>query len=125
METKRFKTKKEKRERRHLRVRAGLAGTASRPRLSVFRSNKHILVQLINDEIGKTLVAVTDQELKETKSQKTDFAKINKSEQVGQLLAEKAKTKKISKVVFDRGGYRYTGRVKAVADGARAGGLEM
>lgn len=121
----RFKTKKEKRERRHLRVRAALAGTASRPRLSVFRSNKHIVAQLIDDEVGKTLVAVADQEIKGTKDKKDDFVKIKKSEEVGKLLAEKAKAKKILKAVFDRGGYRYTGRVKAVAEGARAGGLEM
>ncbi len=121
----RFKTKKEKRERRHLRVRAVLAGTANRPRLSVFRSNKHIVAQLIDDEAGKTLVAAVDQEIKRTKDKKDGFAKIKQSEEVGKLLAEKAKAKKILKVVFDRGGYRYTGRVKAVAEGARTGGLEM
>lgn len=126
MKIKRFKTKKEKQERRHLKIRAGLFGTASRPRLSVFRSNKHIVVQLIDDQIGKTLVAASDQELKNTKSEKkSDFLKVEKSEKVGQLLAEKAKAKKIVKVVFDRGGYRYAGRVKAIAEGARAGGLEV
>lgn len=125
MKIKRFKTKKEKRERRHLRVRAGLNGTASRPRLSIFRSNKHLVAQLIDDESGQTLVAVADQEIKGIKNKKGDFVKIIQSEAVGRLLAERAKTKKIVKVVFDRGGYRYTGRVKAVADGARAGGLEF
>lgn len=121
----RFKTKKEKRVRRHLRVRAVLSGTASRPRLSVFRSNKHIVAQLINDETGQTLVAAADQEIKGVKDKKDDFVKIKRSEEVGKLLAEKAKAKKILRAVFDRGGYRYTGRVKAVAEGARAGGLEM
>lgn len=125
MRVKRFKTKKDKRERRHLRVRASLAGTALRPRLSIFRSNKQVMVQLINDEIGKTLVAVTSQEIKSAKGKKGDFVKVKQSEEVGQLLAEKAKAQKITKAVFDRGGYRYTGRVKAVADGARAGGLEF
>jgi len=125
MKVKRFKTKKEKRERRHLRVRANLTGTALRPRLSVFRSNRHIVAQLIDDEAGKTLLAAADQEIKGIKNKKGDFVKINRSEQVGKLLAEKAKAKKIVKVVFDRGGYRYTGRLKAVAEGARAGGLEM
>lgn len=121
----RFKTKKEKRERRHLRVRASVAGTALRPRLSVFRSNKHIVAQLINDEIGQTLVSASSAESKGVKNKKGDFVKIKQSEEVGQLLAEKAKAKKISQAVFDRGGYRYTGRVKAVAEGARTGGLEF
>jgi len=121
----RFKTKKEKRERRHARVRANLTGTALRPRLSVFRSNKHLLAQLIDDVSGQTLVVASDREIKEMKVKKGDFVKIKQSEGVGQLLAEKAKAKKIVAVVFDRGGYRYTGRIKAVADGARAGGLEF
>ncbi|MFA6254003.1 MAG: 50S ribosomal protein L18 [Candidatus Paceibacterota bacterium] len=125
MNVKRFKTKKEKRERRHMRVRASLTGTALRPRLSVFRSNKHIIAQLIDDETGKTLVSAADQEVKGIKNKKGDFVKIKQSEEVGQLLADKAKAKKIVKAVFDRGGYRYTGRVKAVADGARTGGLEF
>jgi len=125
MRVKRFKTKKEKRERRHLRVRANVAGTSLRPRLSIFRSNKHVMVQLIDDESGKTLVAVSSAETKGIKNKKGDFVKIKQSEEVGQLLAEKAKAKKIVKAVFDRGGYRYAGRVKAVADGARAGGLEF
>jgi large subunit ribosomal protein L18 len=132
MRVKRFKTKKEKRERRHLRVRAGLAGSALRPRLSIFRSNKYIVAQLIDDETGKTLVSATSQEMKGSKGKKSGssadqqgFIKVEQSEEVGQLLANKAKDKKITKVVFDRGGYRYAGRVKAVADGARAGGLEF
>jgi large subunit ribosomal protein L18 len=125
MRIKRFKTKKEKRERRHLRVRASVVGTALRPRLSIFRSNKHIIAQLIDYEVGKTLVAAASAEVKGVKNKKGDFVKVKQSEEVGQLLAEKAKAKKILKAVFDRGGYRYTGRVKAVADGARAGGLEF
>ncbi|MCX6712234.1 MAG: 50S ribosomal protein L18 [Candidatus Vogelbacteria bacterium] len=125
MRIKRFKTKKEKRERRHMRVRASVIGTALRPRLSVFRSNKHIMTQLIDDETGKTLVAASSAETKGVKNKKGDFVKIKQSEEVGQLLAERAKVKKIVQAVFDRGGYRYTGRVKAVAEGARAGGLEF
>ena len=84
-----------------------------------------MVAQLIDDVAGQTLVATADQEVKDVKIKKGDFVKIKQSEGVGQLLAEKAKAKKIVKVVFDRGGYRYTGRVKAVADGARAGGLEF
>lgn len=125
MKVRRFKTKKEKRERRHLKVRAGLAGTVLRPRLSIFRSNKHIVAQLIDDDAGKTLVAASSAETKGIKNKKGDFVKIKQSEEVGQLIAERAKAKKIAKAVFDRGGYRYAGRVKAVADGARAGGLEF
>jgi len=125
MRIKRFKTKKEKRERRHFRVRAGVSGTAECPRLSIFRSNKHIIAQLIDDEIGNTLAMAIDQEAKGVKNKKGDFVKIKQSEEVGQLLAEKAKAKKIVKAVFDRGGYRYTGRVKAVAEGARGGGLQF
>ncbi|HYC83310.1 MAG TPA: 50S ribosomal protein L18 [Candidatus Paceibacterota bacterium] len=107
---------------RHVRVRAKISGTAERPRLSVFRSNKHIYAQLIDDVAGKTLAAAGDHEVKAAKS---DFAKISVAQEVGAKLAEKAKGAKITKVVFDRSGYRYTGRIKAVAEGARAGGLEF
>ena len=91
------------------RARAKFFGTSQRPRLSVFRSNKFIYVQLIDDENGKTLVA----------------AKSDKSEGLGQEIAKKAKELKIDTVVFDRGSYQYHGRVKAVADGAREGGLKF
>lgn len=116
-----IKFKKEKRARRHKRVRAGVFGTKERPRFCVFRSNKHIYGQLIDDEKGKTLVATSDLKLKKQKKEnKGQIAK-----EVGKLIAEKAKGLKIEKVVFDRGGYKYHGRVKALAEGAREGGLNF
>jgi large subunit ribosomal protein L18 len=111
------KTRSEKRVRRHLRVRKALAGTAERPRLVVFRSLKHITAQLVDDAQGRTLFTVTDMKL--------DGKKSEKSAQVGKLVAERAKEAGITRVVFDRAGYQYHGRVKAVADGAREGGLEF
>ena len=95
-----------------------MKGLASKPRFAVFKSNKHIYVQLINDEAGKTLVAASDLEIKDLKKKKSEIAFA-----VGQLAAKKALVKKITEVVFDRGGYKYAGRVKAMADGARKGGL--
>jgi large subunit ribosomal protein L18 len=113
--------KDEKHYRRHRRVRAKVSGTATRPRLSVFRSNQHIYVQLIDDSKGKTLVSFSDLKLETEKGlTKTQIAK-----EVGKLVAKKALAQKIKKVVFDRGGYKYHGRVKAVAEGAREGGLEF
>lgn len=108
------------RVRRHARVRAKISGTAARPRLSVFRSAKHISAQLIDDNAGKTVAAATDLDLK-----KQSKGKIDPAAEVGKLIAERALAKKIKSVVFDRGGYAYHGRVKALADGARAGGLEF
>lgn len=105
-----------KRNRRHKRVRAKIFGTARRPRLCVFKSNQHIYAQLIDDEKGKTLVAASDLEIKKS---------AEKTKELGKLIAEKAKVKKIEKVVFDRGGYKYHGRVKALAEGAREGGLNF
>lgn len=120
----RFKTKEEKRKRRATRVRAKVAGTLERPRLSIFRSNKHIFAQLINDDEGKTLLSVSDSQVKlPAKKEKGLQVKVLASIEVGKLLAEKAQASKITKVVFDRAGYQFTGRVKAVAEGARAGGL--
>lgn len=113
-----METKVEKRNRRHRRVRAKISGTAKVPRLCVFRSTKHIYAQLINDEKGTTLTTASDAEIK--KGKKTDLAY-----EVGKLIAEEAMKKKIKKVVFDRGGYKYHGRVKAVAEGAREGGLKF
>ncbi|HRZ30577.1 MAG TPA: 50S ribosomal protein L18 [Candidatus Paceibacterota bacterium] len=122
----RFKTKEERRGRRAARVRAKVVGTALQPRLSVFRSNKHISAQLINDEVGKTLVSASDKEIKlPGKKEKGTQTKVLASLEVGKLLAEKAGSKKIGKAVFDRAGYRFTGRVKAVALGAREGGLQF
>lgn len=114
--------KQEKRYRRHKRIRAKVFGTSKVPRLVVFRSNKHIYAQLIDDEKGKTIAAASDLELK-TKRKK--ISKIDKASEVGKLVAKKAIDKKITKVVFDRGGYAYHGRVKAVAEGAREGGLKF
>lgn len=106
------------RQRRHRRLRATLHGTADRPRLVVFRSLKHIEAQLIDDVAHRTLVAVSDATLPVAKEPKAKRATA-----VGQALATKAKTLKISQVVFDRGGYQYHGRVKALAEAARAAGL--
>jgi len=125
--------KKENRIKRHRRIRAKAYGTARAPRLYVFRSAKHIYAQLIDDEKGKTLVAASDLKLK-VKSQSTSWRTKTKevrtiktavASEVGKLIAKKALEKKIEKVVFDRGGYRYHGKVKALADGAREGGLKF
>ncbi len=112
--------KKMKRARRHARVRAKVSGTASRPRLSVFRSNRYIYAQIIDDVAKKTLVSASD--LKLDVSGKT---KKERAYEVGKEVARRAKEKGIESVVFDRGGYLYTGRVKALAEGAREGGLRF
>jgi len=114
------KIKQEKRENRHKRIRAKIFGTDEKPRLSVFRSLKHIYAQLINDEAGKTLVSASDKEVDKKIKSRKDIAK-----EVGKLIAKKAEGKKISKVVFDRSGYKYHGRIKFLADGAREGGLKF
>lgn len=108
--------KRESRERRHKRIRMSVAGTAMRPRLSVYKSNRYIHAQIIDDAAGKTLVAGSTKEVKGAK--KTDAAKT-----LGTELAKKAKAAGIDAVVFDRGGFRYTGRVAILAEAARAGGL--
>jgi large subunit ribosomal protein L18 len=109
------------RKRRHRRVRGRLSGTAERPRLVVFRSNKGISAQLVDDLEGKTLVAASWLQLaKSFKGNKTEQAS-----EVGKLLAAGAKSAGIERVVFDRAGYLYHGRVKALADGAREGGLRF
>lgn len=112
---------------RHRRVRARVKGTLERPRLSIFRSNSHIYAQLVDDVNGRTLLATNDQELpKEVKKATKDTqTKIGSARAVGLVIAKMAQEKKISQVVFDRGGYIYTGRVKALADGAREGGLKF
>jgi large subunit ribosomal protein L18 len=116
------KTRQQLRYRRHLRVRRKVAGTASRPRLVVYRSLKHIYAQLVNDELGVTLLGVSDA----SEGVQVDGAgKVGKAKGTGKLLAEKAKAAGVKQVVFDRAGYRYHGRVQAVADGAREGGLEF
>jgi large subunit ribosomal protein L18 len=111
-------TARQLRERRRLRIRGKIAGTAERPRLAVFRSNTGITAQLIDDEAGRTLAAASWQSLKSFKGSKSDQAK-----EVGKLLAANAKTAGVETCVFDRGGYLYHGRVKALAEGAREGGL--
>jgi large subunit ribosomal protein L18 len=114
-------TTRQARERRHRRVRGRVEGTAERPRLVVFRSNRGIEAQLVDDLAGKTLAAASWLNLKKSfKGNKTEQAA-----EVGKLLAANAKKAKIERVVFDRGGYLYHGRVKALADGAREGGLQF
>jgi large subunit ribosomal protein L18 len=110
--------KQEKRIRLKSKIRAKISGTSLVPRLSIFRSNKFIYAQIINDESGKTLVEASD--LKISKGTKSERAK-----EVGKAVAEKAKASKITQVVFDRNGFKYTGRVKLVADSARESGLKF
>ena len=112
------KSRPAKRLKRRRRVRAKITGTADRPRISVFRSNRGVFAQLIDDESGRTLAAVnwTEDELKSLK-------RMEQASKAGQLLAERAKAAGVETAVFDRGGYQYHGRVKALAEGAREGGL--
>lgn len=117
-----IKTQADRRARRHLRVRKRVRGTAARPRLVVFRSSKHIYAQVVDDDLGVTLVGAADTS---EGIQVEGSGKTAKSHALGRLIAARAKEKGIAKVVFDRGGYQYHGRVKAVADGARKGGLEL
>src|SRR3954468_1421857 len=112
------KTGSAKRDRRHLRVRKKVEGTQARPRLVVFRSLKHIYAQLVDDTANKTIATVGDQDILTMK-------KTAKATEVGKRIAERAKAAGITRVVFDRAGYQYHGRVKAVAEGARKGGLEF
>ena len=110
------------RRKRHDRIRLSLAGTESRPRLAVFRSLNHIYAQVIDDASGKTLAAAStvEKELKGSKSTKSEEAAV-----VGRLLAERAKTAGVERVVFDRAGFRYHGRIKSLADAARDAGLDF
>ncbi len=110
-------TRDEYRTRRHFRVRKRVNGTAERPRLVVFRSDKHIYAQLVDDNAQRTIMTVTDSGI--------EGKKVEKSFEVGKKVATLAKEKGVTSIVFDRGGYLYHGRVKAVADGAREGGLEF
>ena len=118
------KTRSAARRRRHDRVRLGIAGTSARPRLSVFRSLSEIYAQLIDDQAGSTLVSASsiDPDLRERMK---GLKKVEQAKLVGQAVAERAKGKGIKAVVFDRGGFKYTGRVKSLADGAREGGLDF
>ncbi|MBI2507144.1 MAG: 50S ribosomal protein L18 [Candidatus Niyogibacteria bacterium] len=110
----------QKKIRRHKRVRSRILGRSGNPRLSVFRANKHIYAQIIDDEKGRTLIGLSDAALENKKGDKSAKARA-----LGLMLAQLAKRNKIKKVVFDRGGYRYHGRIRALAEGAREGGLEF
>ena len=114
------------RKRRHYRVRAKIRGTAERPRLVVFRSLKNIEGQIVDDDAGRTVVGLSTQtgEMKDFKPEGKN-RRVEQAFTAGKLLAEKAKAQGVSTVVFDRGGYKYHGRVKAFAEGARKGGLEF
>ena len=118
----RGKSKSAARDRRHLRLRKKIEGTAARPRLVVTRSARHVFVQIVDDSKGHTLAFASTMEadLRKAKGDKSE-----KSKQVGLLLAERAKKAGITEVVFDRGGNKYAGRVAAIADGAREGGLVL
>ncbi|TME28549.1 MAG: 50S ribosomal protein L18 [Chloroflexi bacterium] len=113
-------TRRESRTRRHERVREKIRGSGERPRLAVFRSNSHIYAQLIDDDAGTTLVAASSVDAKDAKGNKSERAKA-----VGSMLGERARAKGIEAVVFDRGGYRYHGRIKALGDAARSAGLRF
>ncbi len=113
-------TAEQRRLKRRRRVRAKITGTATRPRISVFRSNRGIMAQLIDDEAGKTLAAV-----QWTEADLRDLKPMEQADKAGKLLAERAKAAGIDRAVFDRGGYQYHGRVKAFAEGVREGGLAV
>jgi large subunit ribosomal protein L18 len=113
-------TKPQRRLKRRRRVRAKIHGTAERPRVSVFRSNRGIFAQLIDDDAGRTIAAVTW-----TEAELRGLARLEQAQRAGAVLADRAKTAGIERAVFDRGGYQYHGRVKAFADGAREAGLKL
>lgn len=113
------KETKQKRLRRHRRIRAKIKGTALRPRMSVFRSNRHLVVQLIDDTAGRTMVGVSDRDA----TGKRAGGRVALAGALGALIAEKASAHGITAAVFDRGGYHYHGMVRAIAEGARKGGL--
>ncbi|WP_420457756.1 50S ribosomal protein L18 [Neolewinella sp.] len=114
-------TKLKRRKRIHQRVRKKIKGTAQKPRLNVFRSNKYIYVQLIDDENGHTLASASSYEA----AVANDGNKADQAKEVGKLIAERAKAAGIERALFDRGGYLYHGRVKSLAEGAREGGLNL
>ena len=120
------KSEREARERRHRRVRKNVIGTAERPRLNVYRSLEHIYAQVIDDTVGHTLVSAStlDAEVKKQIG-KDGKPKVEEAKIVGQVVAARAKNAGITAVVFDRGGNKYHGRIKALADGAREGGLDF
>ena len=110
---------------RQTRVRKKVSGTSERPRLSVFRSLKHIYAQVIDDTTGRTIAAASSQEALKGNAEASSVPKTDVSAAVGKALAERAKAAGVTRVVFDRGGCKYHGRVKALADGSREGGLEF
>jgi len=118
-------TKRDARIRRHRRVRGKIEGTAERPRLVVFRSNRGIFAQLVDDQSGRTLAGASWTALGDTQGKKAQRSKIDQAKAVGDALAGAAKKAGIERCVFDRGGYLYHGRVKALAEGAREGGLRF
>jgi large subunit ribosomal protein L18 len=126
------KSRRRARVRRHARVRAKIAGTAERPRLAVYRSNRHIYAQLVDDDVARTLVSASDREVKESgdgrgkgQGKGQGKGKTAPAKAVGELLAERAKSAGIERVVFDRGGRLFHGRVAALAEGAREKGLQI
>ncbi len=120
----RSKNKMTGRERRHVRVRGRVVGSPAKPRLNVYRSSKHIYAQIIDDSRGHTLVAASTQD-PSLREQLSNMTKVDEAREVGKLVGRRAKERGVSKVVFDRGGWLYHGRVKSLADGAREGGLEF
>ena len=118
------KTREEARKRRHRRVRKRVFGTAERPRLNVFRSHRHIYAQIIRDDVGRTLVAASTLD-PEIRGQVGSTGTVEAAFAVGRLLGQRASRAGLTKVVFDRGGYPYHGRVKALAEGAREAGLDF
>ena len=120
-----YKSQLDPRRRRHLRVRAVVSGTGERPRLNVFRSSAHIYAQLIDDATHRTLAAASSLEPGFAERLTDERTKTDRAKVVGQVIGERARALGIQRVVFDRGGYKYHGRVKAVADGAREAGLDF
>ena len=117
--------KRQRRARRHSRVRAKIKGTASIPRVSIFRSNRHIFAQLIDDSTGKVMASASDLKMVKTEGKTTKGSKTERASLVGAALAAEALKIGISRVAFDRGGYKYHGQVKALAEGLRKGGLKF
>ena len=116
-----MRTRLDARRRRHFRVRKAVIGTSQRPRLAVFRSNRYLYAQVIDDQSGRTLAAASSQEA----SLRSKTLTVATATEIGKLVAERAKEAGVAAVVFDRGGYTYHGRIKALADAARASGLEF
>ncbi len=116
-------SKEKARKKRHKRIRSEIRGTKSKPRLNVYRSSKHIYGQLVDDTTGNVLASAKDKDIE--KEIKEDNRKVKLAFETGKLLGKKAKKEGIKKAVFDRGGYKYHGRVKALAEGAREAGLEF